>query len=46
VRQREALAAPIGDPWDESTIRLGLGDKNACADSLNSAHHGDPHSPK
>ncbi len=28
------------------TIRLGLGDKNACADTLNSLHQGNPHNPK
>ena len=28
------------------TIRLGLGDKNACGDTLNSLHQGNPHNPK
>jgi uncharacterized protein involved in outer membrane biogenesis len=28
------------------TIRLGLGDKNACADTLNSLNAGQPHNPK
>jgi uncharacterized protein involved in outer membrane biogenesis len=28
------------------TIRLGLGDKNACADTLQSLHAGKPHNPK
>jgi uncharacterized protein involved in outer membrane biogenesis len=27
------------------TIRLGLGDKNACVDTLQSLHAGDPHNP-
>jgi uncharacterized protein involved in outer membrane biogenesis len=27
------------------TIRLGLGDKNACADTINSIHQGHPHNP-
>ena len=27
------------------TIRLGLGDKNACADTLNALHAGRPHNP-
>jgi AsmA family protein len=28
------------------TIRLGLGDKNACADTLTALHEGNPHNPK
>jgi uncharacterized protein involved in outer membrane biogenesis len=28
------------------TIRLGLGDRNACADTLQSIHEGHPHNPK
>ncbi len=28
------------------TIRLGLGDKNACADTLNNLHEGHPQNPK
>jgi uncharacterized protein involved in outer membrane biogenesis len=28
------------------TIRLGLGDKNACEDTLQTLHAGDPHNPK
>ncbi len=28
------------------TIRLGLGDKNACADTLSTLHQGNPHNPK
>jgi hypothetical protein len=27
------------------TIRLGLGDKNACADTLATLHAGDPRNP-
>ncbi len=28
------------------TIRLGLGDKNACADTLTTLHTGEPHNPR
>jgi hypothetical protein len=28
------------------TIRLGLGDENACTDTLQSLHNGTPHNPK
>jgi AsmA family protein len=28
------------------TIRLGLGDKNACVDTINSLHPGEPHNPR
>jgi hypothetical protein len=28
------------------TIRLGLGDKNACADTIMALHEGKPHNPK
>ena len=28
------------------TIRLGLGDKNACADTITALEEGDPHNPK
>ena len=28
------------------TIRLGLGDKNACADTITAMEENDPHNPK